>query len=122
MVGQIVHIKEDAHRSKERMGKIIELIERRDNEIRAATVLLPNGNTIKRLINLLYHLKTALVDTIEQNLEDNCQKENGPNNIFVEQKLKRKTPSLTKDGMKTLLNEEFGTFVCCQECQEDREI
>ena len=64
MVGQIVHIKEDAHRSKERMGKVIELIERRDNEIRAATVLLPNGNTIKRLINLLYHLKTALVDTI----------------------------------------------------------
>ena len=122
MVGQIVHIKEDAHRSKERMGKIIELIERRDNEIRAATVLLPNGNTIKRLINLLYHLKTALVDTIEQNLEDNCQKENRPNNIFVKQKLKRKTPSLAKDGMKTLLNEEIGTFVCCRECQEDREI
>ena len=122
MVGQIVHIKEDAHRSKERMGKVIELIERRDNEIRAATVLLPNGNTIKRLINLLYHLKTALVDTIEQNLEDNCQKENRPNNIFVEQKLKRKTPSLAKDGMKTLLNEEIGTFVCCRECQEDREI
>ena len=122
MVGQIVHIKEDAHRSKERMGKIIELIERRDNEIRAATVLLPNGNTIKRLINLLYHLKTALVDTIEQNLEDNCQKENRQNNIFVEQKLKRKTPSLAKDGMKTLLNEEIGTFVCCRECQEDREI
>ena len=53
MVGQIVHIKEDAPRSKQRMGKIVQLTESRDNEIRATGVLLPNGNTIKRPINLL---------------------------------------------------------------------
>ena len=35
MVGQIVHIK-DASRSKWRMGKIAQLIQSRDNEIRAA--------------------------------------------------------------------------------------
>ena len=52
MVGQIVHIKEDAPRSKWRMGKIVQLTESRDNEIRAASALLPNGTTIKRPINL----------------------------------------------------------------------
>ena len=56
IVGKIVHIKEDASRSKLGMGKIVQVIKKRDNEIRAASVLLRNGNTIKRPINLLYPL------------------------------------------------------------------
>ena len=74
MVGQIVHIKEDAPRSKWKMGKIIQLIESRDKEVHAASVLLPNGNTIKRPINLLYPLETAPANTVEQNVEDNCKR------------------------------------------------
>ena len=34
MVGQVVHIKQDAPRSKWRMENIVELIESRDDEIR----------------------------------------------------------------------------------------
>ena len=107
MVAQIVHIKEDATRSKWRMGRIVQLIESRDNEIRAANVLPPNGNTIKRPINLLYSLETA--DTIGQNVEGNCQKENRPNNISAERKSKRKASSLAKNRLKALFNEETGT-------------
>ena len=35
-------------------------------------LLLPNGNTIKYPINLLYPLKTAPADTVKQNGENNC--------------------------------------------------
>ena len=69
------------------MGKIVKLIESKDDEIRAASVLHPNGNTIKRPIDLSYSLETA--DTIEQNVEDNCQIEKRPNKISVEQTSKR---------------------------------
>ena len=86
MVGQIAHIKEDAPRSKWRMGKMVQLIESRESEMRVASVLLPNGNTVKRPINLLYTLETAAADTVDQNIEDNCQKENRPKNISVELK------------------------------------
>ena len=86
MVGHIVHIKEDAPRSKWRMGKIIQLIESRDNEIRAASVLLPNGNIINCPIKPLYPLEISPADTVENNVEDNCQKENRPNNTSVKQK------------------------------------
>ena len=84
MVGQIINIKEDLPRSKWRMEKIAQLIESRDNKMHAASVLLPNGNAIKRPINLLYLLETAAADIICQNVEDNFQKENRPNNISVE--------------------------------------
>ena len=86
MVGQIAHIKEDAPRSKWRMGKIVQLIESRGNKIPVASVLLPNGNTIKRPINLLYPTETAAADTTDRNVENNCQKETRPNNTFVERK------------------------------------
>ena len=122
MVGQIVHNKEDAPRSKWRMGKIVQLIESRDNEIRAASVLLPNGNTIKRPINLLYPLETAAADTISQIVEGNCQKERRLNNISVEGKSKRKASSFAKNRLKALFNEEIGTFVWCRECHKYREI
>ena len=122
MVGQIVHIKEDAPRSKWRMGKIVQLIESRDNEIRAASVLLPNGTTIKRPINLKQPLETAHADTIDQNVKDNCQKENRTNNTSVERKSKRKAACFTKNRLTTLFNEEIGTFVWCQECHQDCEM
>ena len=38
MVGQIVHIKEDAPKGKWRIGKIVKLIENRDDEIRATSL------------------------------------------------------------------------------------
>ena len=47
MVEKIAHIKENAPRTKWRMGKIVELIENRGDKIRAASVLLSNENTIK---------------------------------------------------------------------------
>ena len=65
IMGKIVHIKEDASRSKLGMGKIVQVIKKRDNEIRAASVLLRNGNTIKRPINLLYPLETAAGETVD---------------------------------------------------------
>ena len=86
MVGQIVHVKKDVPRSKWRMGKIVQLIESRGNKIPVASVLLPNGNTIKRPINLLYPTETAAADTIGRNVENNCHKETRSNNIFVERK------------------------------------
>ena len=104
------------------MGKVVQLIESRVNEIRAASVLLPNGNTIKHAINLLYPLETAAGDTIGQNVEGNCQKQNRPNNISVERKSKRKASSLAKNRLKALFNEEIGTLVWCWERHEDREI
>ena len=122
MMGQIVHIKEDAPRSKWRMGKIVQLIESRENEIRATSVLLLNGNTIKHPISLLCPLETAPADRAEQNVEGNWQKEHRPSNISVERKSKRKAVSLAKDRLKTLFNEEIGTFVWCRECHEDGEI
>ena len=122
MVGHIVHIKEDAPRSKWRMGKIIQLIESRDNEIRAASVLLPNGNIINHPIKPLYPLEIAPADTVENNVENNCQKENRTNNTSVKQKSKRKAVFLAKDRLKTLFIEDIGTFVWCRECHEDREI
>ena len=57
--------------------------------MRAASVLHPNGNTIKRPIDLSYSLETAPADTIQQNVEDNCQIEKRPNKIYVEQTSKR---------------------------------
>ena len=104
------------------MGTIVQLIESRGNEIRASSVLLPNGNTIKRPNNLLYPLETTAADTIGQNVERNCQKENRPNSISVERKSKRKAASLAKIRLKALFNEEIGTFVWCQKCHEDHEI
>ena len=110
------------NRSYQRMGKIIQLIECRDNKICAPSVLLPNGNAIKHPINLLYPLETAATDTVDQNVEDNCQKENNLNNIFVKRKSKRKADSLAENKLKALFSEEIGTFVWCWECREDREI
>ena len=104
------------------MGTIVQLIESRENEIRASSVLLPNGNTIKRPNNVLYPLETTAADTIGQNADRNCQKENRPNSISVEQKSKRKAASLAKIRLKALFNEEIGTFVWCRKCHEDREI
>ena len=122
MVGQMVHIKQDAPRSKWRMENIVELIESRDDEIRGTWLLLPNGNTIQPPINLLYPLETTPVKTIKQNVDDNCQKKNGANNISIEQKSKRKAVIRTKDRLKTLFNEEIGIFVRCRKCHQDREI
>ena len=113
MVGQIIHIKEDPPRSKWRMEKIAQLIESRGNKIHAASVLLPNGNTIKRSTNLLYLLETAAADIIGQNVEDNFQKENRPNNISVEWKSKRKAACLAKNRLKAFFNEEISTLVWC---------
>ena len=48
MVEKIAHIKENAPRTKWRMGKIEQLIESRGDKIRAASVLLSNENMIKR--------------------------------------------------------------------------
>ena len=104
------------------MGKIVKLIESKDDEIRAASVLHPDGNTIKRPIDLSYSLETAPADTIEQNVEDNCQMENRPNKISVEQTSKRKAAILAKDRLKTLFNEETDAFIWCRECYEDHEI
>ena len=84
--------------------------------------MLPNGNAIKRPINLLYPLETAATDTVDQNVEDNCQKENNLNNIFVKRKSKKKAASLAKNKLKALFSEEIGAFVWCWECLEDREI
>ena len=97
-------------------------IDWKQRQLRAASVLLPNGNTIKCPINLLYPLETAAADTISQNVEGNCQKENRPNNISVERKSKRKASSLSKNRLKALFNEEIGTFFWCRECHKDREI
>ena len=122
MVGQITHIKQDAPRSKWRMENIVELIESRDDEIRGTWLLLPNGNTIQPPINLLNLLETTPVKTIKQNVDNNCQKKNGANNISVEQRSKRKAVIRTNDRLKTLFNEEIGTFVHCRKCHQDREI
>ena len=43
------------------MGKIIELIESKDGEIWAATLLLLTRNAVKWPINFLYPLETASV-------------------------------------------------------------
>ena len=58
----------------------------------------------------------------KQNVDDNCQKKNGANNISVEQRSKRKAVIRTNDRLKTLFNEEIGTFVQCRKCHQDREI
>ena len=94
MVGQIVHIKEDAPRSKRRMGKIVQLIESRGNEILAAGVLLPNGNTIKRPINLFQRLETAAADTIAQNVEDNAKRKTDKTTYLQNKNQKEKQPLL----------------------------
>ena len=94
MVGQMVHIKEDAPRSKRRMGKIVQLIESRGNEIRAAGVLLPNGNTIKRPINLFQRLETAAADTIAQNVEDNAKRKTDKTTYLQNKNQKEKQPLL----------------------------
>ena len=104
------------------MGKIVQLIDSRDNEMRDASVLLPNGNTIKRPINLSYPLETAVADTIDQNVKSNSQKENRPNNISAERKSKRKAVSLAKSRLTALFNEEIGTFISCREFHKDRGI
>ena len=43
------------------MGKIIKVIESKDDAIRAATLLLPTRNTVNRPIKLLYPMQIATV-------------------------------------------------------------
>ena len=60
-IGQIVHLKENLSRGVWKLGKIIQLIESGDGEIRAAPLLLPTKNIMIRPINLLYPLETTPV-------------------------------------------------------------
>ena len=62
MVGQIVHIKEDAPRSKWRMEKIVQLIENRDNEIRATSVLSVERKPKRKAASLAKNRLMALLN------------------------------------------------------------
>ena len=63
-VNDIVIIKEDKlPRQQWRLGRIMELIESRDGNIRAAKVLVgKTGNTIERVVNRLYPLEQSFVN------------------------------------------------------------
>ena len=54
-----MHLKENLPRGAWKLGKIIQLIESKDGEIRAATSLLPTRNTVNRPIKLLYPMQIA---------------------------------------------------------------
>ena len=47
-IRKIVHLKENLPRGAWKLGKLIKLIESKDGEIRAATLLLPTRNTVNR--------------------------------------------------------------------------
>ena len=53
-VGDIVLIKEDLPRGCWKLGKIIELVESRDQQVRSAKILLPTKRIIGRPLSLLY--------------------------------------------------------------------
>ena len=115
-IGQIVHVKEDLPRSRWKMGRITHLIKSKDHEIRAANVLLPNGNIIKRPINLLYPLETALIDNAENKNETNDKDE--MKIVKERQRPKRDAAVIAKYRLKELFNDEIGNFVWCRECHE----
>lgn len=56
-VGDVTLIKEDLPRGAWRMGRIKELIQSRDGQVRSAKILLPNNKVIGRPINLLFPIE-----------------------------------------------------------------
>ena len=56
-----MHLKENLSRAASKLGKIIKVIESKDDAIRAATLLLPTRNTVNRPIKLLYPMQIATV-------------------------------------------------------------
>ncbi|XP_057305456.1 uncharacterized protein LOC130642387 [Hydractinia symbiolongicarpus] len=57
-VGDIVLIKDSTPRGTWRIGRIVELLKSRDNQERAAKVILPNQNVLQRSLVHLYPLET----------------------------------------------------------------
>ena len=97
------------------MGKIIELIESKDGEIWAATLLLLTRNTVKWPINFLYPLETASVsdernsDPLPQ--EQIQQMENDLNVKQVPETSKHQATRVARDKLKEMFSDEIGTFL-----------
>ena len=109
-IGEIVHIKEDSPRGKWRMGKLEELIQSNDTEIRAAKVRMSNGNLLKRPLNLLYPMELAESTETEQpkdiemdkEIEKECIQEEYP----TRSKSKRVASKNAKAKIRLLAREE----------------
>jgi transposase InsO family protein len=63
-VGDIVLIHDTVPRGSWRLGRVTELIQSRDGEIRAANVMLPSKNILCRPLNLLYPLECSKQESI----------------------------------------------------------
>ena len=56
-VGDVTLIKDDLPRGTWRMGRIKELVNSRDGEVRSAEIVLPNNKVIGRPLNLLFPIE-----------------------------------------------------------------
>ena len=70
-VGDLTLIKEDLPRGTWRMGRIKELIQSRDGQVRSAKILLPNNKVIGRPINLLFPIECPTTDGAEETTRGN---------------------------------------------------
>ena len=130
-IGQIVHIKEEINgkslpRGIWKMGKVTKLIESKDNEIRAATILLPTKKEVNRPINLLYPLETATpTDQYNHQIVNKNLHDNEENKIVIKEssdRTKRKAAIEAREKLRHHFADEIGTFVWCRECREDHEM
>ena len=99
------------------------LINSSDKEIRATKVLLPNENELKRPINLLYPLETAMrlndTDVERVNRKKNDSEEIDINHMIA--RPKRQTNEIARSKLKDYYADEIGTLAWFWECRESRE-
>ena len=99
------------------------LINSSDKEIRATKVLLPNENELKRPINLLYTLETAM-PLNDPDVERVNRKKNDSEEIDINHMITRPKPQtneIARSKLKDYYADEIGTLAWFWECRESRE-
>ena len=91
-IGHVVIIKDDHPRGCWRIGKIVELIKGRDQQIRAAKVCLPSKTVVGHPLNLLYPMECPEDDrntddeSPENGSQEKCQSEDRTDRTLLKDK------------------------------------
>lgn len=94
----MVLVKDDLPRGNWRLGRIQELVQSEDGEIRSAKVLLPTNKLIGRPLNLLYPIECPANETNTD--EDNAKSDRGISNDGTQDNQQNEPPPKRQAAIK----------------------